>query len=1098
MKAYVSTGSSGSLLASHVHLSIPSEDVTLHKTLAGTRLRMAGALEDAAIGGPGLLGKAIYVALPPGTIATAVDISDATSVPFNMHVGELVPAVLHDEISAGLTGAGGLPAGSRTSFNEHELAKPRPWIRLVDTVQVGQVPVARLMLSPVSVGQEAQLHGARELDIILRLAPAAKTGVGPAPLACYQNSRNGEIARSLVVNPMDIPERQLPRMLPTGAVGLLVITDNQFWDPAAIRPTGSVAGDMVSAFERLAAWRCQQDLRTRVVTVSAIVSNIFGPFATDARDLQHVLRKFVTWAHATWGVAYVLLGGGARVIPARKVKFGSVRPTDAYYSALAPVNDWSEEQTIDYSAVDLQFDVSVGRLPTESEGDATNVVDKIISYERMIDPDGTLIPSSYLHRAFFVGTSWQMERSYHIRRAASAPPKDNEFFHPNGSNMAVIKVMDLLEITREEPADPDRPSQGRYAHKPGADYAKIHLPDDSTYKEIAEVIAVSSAGAVRPIPYRNGANAANHGWFLSNDAWTWIMLYDDRAELEPQKYVVRLKREFRQSQNPNREHLPNLLRIDSEGQQHLIPYREDADGSGTGWCFARDETGRRCLTSRESAILERRRFELDLNLTVLRHRLLYAFPSERHRIAGEMRAVEAELANLQRELDAGQAPTPWLVVHDVQENFDAPALDRYQLDPSEPEGSMADQEVLRKQIATDFPGWNDVSRMYEDIHDLPLADRTSPELAQFSLPRAIDKLNTGYHIVALSGHGLPNTCCNGIDTSVVSNLHNKSCHSVVFTDSCYTGTFTEDSVANRFLLNRDGGAVAYIGYTDSGTMGLSKLFPQMFFRGLANAGCLGAALDARAQLLDPALIHGGADESKKHLRRMILVETLAGDPSMTIHDCNPAVLDTPRLLSPRNGEQVSGLPGAVTLAWEDVADADLYHVTTESFDADSNSWITEGRAVQADTSWVVTFPETGSGRWRWRVIAYQRAATLGPSRPSPWSAFDCTGGTGLRAPVLLSPPAGATVRGDVQFLWKTVPGATRYSVEVQADYGSIILAESWTTVASSTVTGSSVVLSLPNNGFPFPIDCRWRVSAADNGAVQLSAWCPFQLGPGAA
>ena len=102
----------------------------------------------------------------------------------------------------------------------------------------------------------------------------------------------------------------------------LIITDNQTWNAATITPTGSVAGDMVAAFQQLAAWKRSRGVTAKVVTVTNIVRGRYGDFVTGSRDLQEVIRRFLKWAHANWGVAWVLLGGDLGVVPARLGRCG--------------------------------------------------------------------------------------------------------------------------------------------------------------------------------------------------------------------------------------------------------------------------------------------------------------------------------------------------------------------------------------------------------------------------------------------------------------------------------------------------------------------------------------------------------------------------------------------------------------------------------------------------------------------------------------------------------------------------------------------------------------------------------------------------------
>lgn len=140
----------------------------------------------------------------------------------------------------------------------------------------------------------------------------------------------------------------------------LIITDNYEWSetnlPAKNQLTGPVPGPgdiqdpgdiqyihpptepgdeldadakgnkIVNHFRRLAKWKNQRGMRTKVVTVSEIIKNeggIYGDLLkrrnVSALDLQDVIRNFIWWAHDNLGVEYVLLGGDTNIIPMRKL-----------------------------------------------------------------------------------------------------------------------------------------------------------------------------------------------------------------------------------------------------------------------------------------------------------------------------------------------------------------------------------------------------------------------------------------------------------------------------------------------------------------------------------------------------------------------------------------------------------------------------------------------------------------------------------------------------------------------------------------------------------------------------------------------------------
>ena len=121
----------------------------------------------------------------------------------------------------------------------------------------------------------------------------------------------------------------------------LIITDDYEWcetEPGTNDPTipptapqGSSLetaedGSIVKHFWRLARWKRQRGMLSKVVTVREIIENKNGVFGNlqkrrnvSAQDLQEVIRNFIWWAYKNWGVRYVLLGGDTNIIPMRKL-----------------------------------------------------------------------------------------------------------------------------------------------------------------------------------------------------------------------------------------------------------------------------------------------------------------------------------------------------------------------------------------------------------------------------------------------------------------------------------------------------------------------------------------------------------------------------------------------------------------------------------------------------------------------------------------------------------------------------------------------------------------------------------------------------------
>jgi hypothetical protein len=153
---------------------------------------------------------------------------------------------------------------------------------------------------------------------------------------------------------------------------------------------------MESAYQRLADWKTKKGVPTVVRTIEWIKAN-----EKNGADLPETVRFFIRDAYEKWGVKWVLLGGDTDVIPARYAVsrfYGEITllPTDIYYACLdGSWNDnhdqyWGEGfYGVPYDNPDLYAEVNLGRLPTSTAADASDLVEKIISYETPYQTDYT-------------------------------------------------------------------------------------------------------------------------------------------------------------------------------------------------------------------------------------------------------------------------------------------------------------------------------------------------------------------------------------------------------------------------------------------------------------------------------------------------------------------------------------------------------------------------------------------------------------------------------------------------------------------------------------------------------------------------------------
>ncbi|HEX9710387.1 MAG TPA: C25 family cysteine peptidase, partial [Candidatus Thermoplasmatota archaeon] len=149
------------------------------------------------------------------------------------------------------------------------------------------------------------------------------------------------------------------------------------------------AAPFAAAMQSIADWKTQKGLPAKVALIGDITQSYPG------RDDAERLHNFLQDVHfnATDGtLKYVLLGGGANVIPIRYLHTeGSVITwythddvfSDVYYAGLD--SDWDANQNGtfgEYGEEDWDANVLVGRMPFADATQAATMRDNLLSYER--------------------------------------------------------------------------------------------------------------------------------------------------------------------------------------------------------------------------------------------------------------------------------------------------------------------------------------------------------------------------------------------------------------------------------------------------------------------------------------------------------------------------------------------------------------------------------------------------------------------------------------------------------------------------------------------------------------------------------------------
>jgi hypothetical protein len=195
-------------------------------------------------------------------------------------------------------------------------------------------------------------------------------------------------------------------------------------------------------------------------------------------------------------------------------------------------------------------------------------------------------------------------------------------------------------------------------------------------------------------------------------------------------------------------------------------------------------------------------------------------------------------------------------------------------DPVGLELAASEKETLRGMMNGWFPAFNNVQRHYSDYFDLAAPPPLIP-LDDSVLRPALD---AGQHFVSLTGHGWWGGCC-AINVSSNPNFSNNRQYFIAFADSCSTGRPDGvDSLAEKSLIDPDGGAVAYVGNTRYSWIGVGDNYEQFFWCMLDANGRVGPAAGMRL--------------ATSGVRSMwtFYAQTLYGDPAMRVWDHVPPVL----------------------------------------------------------------------------------------------------------------------------------------------------------------------------------------------------------------
>jgi hypothetical protein len=646
------------------------------------------------------------------------------------------------------------------------------------------------------------------------------------------------------------PALDLPFVLVNEDFPHLVITDNFLWPesialadgttrPPTISERGAaLTGDMIAEFERLAEWKTAKGMRSRVVTVSQIVSGAFGDRTEGgfARDLQEVIRNFAKHAHKNWGTLYLLIGGDVDVVPMRKVAgsgryhtFGCGRenanpPDEAkckvigsvvkIHPAFSPSS--TEPLSSFHGGLRIPFDreAGAGRLGWyfTSEEDFNG---KNSGFERLAADESSRF-------VIVEGPAAVLDDDYYWVRDNNSIPTDFYYGSLEGSGYSVPGKHDFDDnnnglygqLHQNEVLDKNETLDGL------DDNSDVWVGRASTAS------ALDAAGFVdKVITYERLRNSDDTpldlgylqkilyaaDWWgkvgLSRQTDTSIPPAEDKFTYVGGATQLKINNNF---DIELEDGIPTYRLIGITGTTRIVvPYNTSANATTHGWFFCTNNN----YTS-QSAV-----------------------------------------------------PTRFVKVRGPASDLDQSG---YLWDPIGLESGANEKETMRALMNSYFSGFNTVMRFYSDIFDLSPPPPLAP-LDQEPLNEAMDE---GQHFLSLTGHGSSSGCC---DVSSAHDFSNNDRYFIAFADSCSTARPDGvDSLAEKATFDPDGGAVAYVGNTRYSWIGVGDNYEQAFWCLVKYTGRVGPAACAR-------LASGG-------VRRLwtVYAQNLFGDPEMPVWTQTPA------------------------------------------------------------------------------------------------------------------------------------------------------------------------------------------------------------------
>ncbi len=878
-----------------IRFHFDKSEISMESTPFGVRLNLPECFPAGELGGPAFPAKVIRVVLPSFTEAERIEIAiretnilhkgpvlvaplqkpqpgaksripdnpDKEGKVIHYKMDEKEQSILEDKIKNRIQhfSTEQLPekkfeAAEPFSLPEIQMPMPELYLKALEepvshilkTEQIGPNSIGLLEVKPVRYTKNGGIELCTNIEITVYCIPV-EAKESSETKAMFRNSNQAirilDELKLKVINPAELIDwgRLFPFFY---QYDYIIITDNYSWNAVTITRGGFI-GDQVNEFQRLVDWKRRRGLNARVVTITDITSGVFGNHSSGARDLQEVIRNFLKWALNHWNISWVLLGGDVNVVPVRNAPGASEGHVDVQTD-----NDPPENNKSFWSGTFLKMNVV--NPGTWWPGSWQHILVNASTGEIIpFDSSGT------------ASTGWFYctDNTY-----TTKTPTRTQFVRVNGPAALVNTRFQWLYEWNTIPTDfyysslegPDYNIAGRHdwdildngiygQHTNDDDFDGVnYFPDVSVGRAPTSSDTQASAFVNKVIAYEQfrdqSGNSLDISWLnrmtLVSSNWGGRRGIWNDSNFPPADFRFN----HQNSQTHTIIKLPDsdftldfnyhLLAVISDTDIRVMPYN---DAGGRGWYYCRGHN--------------------DLSpsgITIGFFFFQYFFP----------------------------LPSPWIAVRGTAAEM---TPQRYIFDRAVADGSMRDQEELRKQIVTDLPLISEFTRLYEDVVDLPPADLAAAPIEVLSTAGIQNAINRKQHFLSLSGHGNSGGCC-GYSSGVVGSSTNGLHTYIAFADSCLTNQFDADDAVSEFsLYHPSGGAVAYVGNSRFSWIGVGDNFQRAFFRRLTTTRHLGHLNDTRVGMVNEA-----TGFWRLYNKWSIYAQNLMGDPEMPVWSRAPLTI----------------------------------------------------------------------------------------------------------------------------------------------------------------------------------------------------------------